>query len=31
VMADAMTFKYIAAPLTKPQLDELIHIPERKQ
>jgi len=31
VMADAMTFKYIAAPLTKPQLDELIQIPERKQ
>jgi NitT/TauT family transport system substrate-binding protein len=31
VMADAVTFKYIAAPLTKAQLDELIQIPERKQ
>jgi NitT/TauT family transport system substrate-binding protein len=31
VMADAVTFKYIQAPLTKPQLDELIQIPERKQ
>ena len=28
-MADAVTFKYIAAPLTKQQLDELIQIPER--
>ncbi len=31
VMADAVTFKYISAPLTKQQLDELIQIPERKQ
>lgn len=31
VMADAVTFKYIAAPLSKQQLDELIQIPERKQ
>jgi NitT/TauT family transport system substrate-binding protein len=31
VMADAVTFKYISAPLTKAQLDELIQIPERKQ
>jgi NitT/TauT family transport system substrate-binding protein len=31
VMADAVTFKYILAPLTKPQLDQLIQIPERKQ
>ena len=31
VMADAVTFKYIPAPLTKQQLDELIQIPERKQ
>lgn len=31
VMADAVTFKYIPAPLTKPQLDQLIQIPERKQ
>jgi NitT/TauT family transport system substrate-binding protein len=30
VMADAVTFKYIAAPLSKAQLDELIQIPERK-
>ena len=30
VMADAVTFKYIAAPLSKQQLDELIQIPERK-
>ncbi len=30
-MADAVTFKYIPAPLSKPQLDELIQIPERKQ
>jgi NitT/TauT family transport system substrate-binding protein len=30
VMADAVTFKYIPAPLTKQQLDELIQIPERK-
>jgi NitT/TauT family transport system substrate-binding protein len=31
VMADAVTFKYMPAPLTKQQLDELIQIPERKQ
>jgi NitT/TauT family transport system substrate-binding protein len=31
VMADAVTFKYIPAPLTKAQLDQLIQIPERKQ
>ena len=30
VMADAVAFKYIAAPLSKAQLDELIKIPERK-
>jgi NitT/TauT family transport system substrate-binding protein len=30
IMADAVTFKYIAAPLTRQQLDELIQIPERK-
>lgn len=30
VMADAVAFKYIRAPLTKAQLDELIQIPERK-
>jgi NitT/TauT family transport system substrate-binding protein len=30
VMADAVTFKYIPAPLTKQQLDALIQIPERK-
>jgi NitT/TauT family transport system substrate-binding protein len=30
IMADAVTFKYIPAPLTKAQLDELIQIPERK-
>jgi hypothetical protein len=29
-MADAVTFKYIPAPLTRQQLDELIRIPERK-
>jgi hypothetical protein len=29
-MADAVTFKYIPAPLTKQQLDELIQTPERK-
>jgi NitT/TauT family transport system substrate-binding protein len=29
LMADAVTFKYIAAPLTKEQIDELIRIPER--
>jgi NitT/TauT family transport system substrate-binding protein len=31
IMADAVTFKYLPAPLTKAQLDELIQIPERKQ
>ena len=31
VMADAVTFKYIPAPLTRAQLDQLIQIPERKQ
>ena len=31
IMADAVTFKYIPAPLTKAQLDQLIQIPERKQ
>jgi NitT/TauT family transport system substrate-binding protein len=31
VMADAVTFKYIPAPLTTQQLDQLIQIPERKQ
>ena len=31
VMADAVAFKYISAPLTKAQLDDLIQIPERKQ
>jgi len=30
VMADAVAFKYIAAPLTQAQLDMLIQIPERK-
>jgi NitT/TauT family transport system substrate-binding protein len=31
VMADAVAFKFIAAPLSKQQLAELIQIPERKQ
>jgi NitT/TauT family transport system substrate-binding protein len=31
VMADAVTFKFMPAPLTDAQLDELIQIPERKQ
>jgi NitT/TauT family transport system substrate-binding protein len=31
LMADAITFKFIAAVLTKEQLAELIQIPERKQ
>jgi NitT/TauT family transport system substrate-binding protein len=30
IMTDAVTFKYIPAPLTPAQLDELIQIPERK-
>jgi len=31
IMADAVTFKYISAPLSKEQIAELIQIPERKQ
>jgi NitT/TauT family transport system substrate-binding protein len=31
VMADAVTFKYIPAPLSKAQVDELIQIPERRK
>jgi NitT/TauT family transport system substrate-binding protein len=31
VMADAISFKFIAAPLTREQLAELIQIPERRQ
>jgi NitT/TauT family transport system substrate-binding protein len=31
VMADAVAYKYIPAPLSKRQLDELIQVPERKQ
>ncbi len=31
VMADAVAYKYIPAPLSKQQLDELIQVPERKQ
>ena len=30
IMADAVTFKYISAPLSKEQIGELIQIPERK-
>lgn len=30
IMADAVTFKYIAAPLTQEQLTELVHMPDRK-
>jgi NitT/TauT family transport system substrate-binding protein len=30
VMADAVSFKYLPAPLTQAQLDELTQIPERK-
>lgn len=30
VMADAVAFKYIPAPLSQQQIDELIQIPERK-
>src|SRR3954454_10253037 len=30
IVADAVTFKYIRAPLTSAQLSELIQIPERK-
>ncbi len=31
VMADAVSFKFISAPLSKEQLAELIQIPERRQ
>ena len=31
VMADAISFKFISAPLTGEQLAELIQIPERRQ
>jgi NitT/TauT family transport system substrate-binding protein len=31
VMADAISFKFLSAPLNKDQLAELIQIPERKQ
>lgn len=31
VMADAVSYKYIPAPLTQAQLDELIQIPERRR
>jgi NitT/TauT family transport system substrate-binding protein len=31
VMADALSFKFIAAPLSKDQLAELIQIPERRR
>jgi hypothetical protein len=30
-MADALSFKFIAAPLSKDQLAELIQIPERRR
>lgn len=30
IMADAVTFKYMPAPLSKVQVDELIQIPERR-
>ena len=30
VMADAIGFKFISAPLTKDELAELIQIPERR-
>ena len=30
IVADAVTFKYIPAPLTSAQLSDLIQIPERK-
>jgi hypothetical protein len=29
-MADALTYKYLAAPLTRAQRDELVEIPKRK-
>jgi hypothetical protein len=31
VMADAIAFKFISAPLTKDELAELIQIPERRR
>jgi hypothetical protein len=31
VIADAVSFKFITAPLGKEQLAELIQIPERRQ
>ena len=31
VMADAVTYKYMSAPLSQQQVDQLIQIPERKQ
>jgi NitT/TauT family transport system substrate-binding protein len=31
VMADAVNFKFITAPLTKDELAEVIQIPERRQ
>ncbi|MGP0092877.1 MAG: ABC transporter substrate-binding protein [Xanthobacteraceae bacterium] len=31
VMADAITYKYISAPLSKEQLGELVQIPERRR
>jgi NitT/TauT family transport system substrate-binding protein len=31
ILADAVTFKYISAPLAKEQTDQLIQIPERKK
>jgi hypothetical protein len=30
-MADAISFKFIAKPLTRDELAELIQIPERRQ
>jgi len=29
IMTDAVTYKYLAAPLTKAQFDALVAIPER--
>lgn len=29
-MAGAVTYKYLAAPLTKAELDALVQIPERR-
>ena len=31
IMADAVTYKYISAPLSKEQLDDLVQIPERRR